>query len=220
MKNGWLPICGLMAAVLLGVSPALAHRVNVFAWTEGSTVRVEGSFAGGKPVCGGLVTAMDAAGEQVASCTMDENGECSFEAAPGQRLTVVLDAGLGHRGEWVVREQDWGLASAPMDEAPKTGTEPVPAGAAGAGQAPSPATEAVSVPGPPGRAVAPCLSAEDVERIVGRALETRLAPLRKTLAEAMDPKPGIRDIVGGVGWILGVFGAAALAASRRKGDGK
>jgi hypothetical protein len=33
-------------------------------------------------------------------------------------------------------------------------------------------------------------------------------------------QPGLREIVGGVGYILGIFGVAAYVASRRKPDGK
>ena len=45
-----------------------------------------------------------------------------------------------------------------------------------------------------------------------RRIQRELAALRADLA-----KPGLKDIMAGIGYIVGLFGAAAFIASRRKG---
>lgn len=44
-----------------------------------------------------------------------------------------------------------------------------------------------------------------------RRIQREIAALRADM-----DKPGLRDALGGIGFILGVFGAAAFVASRRK----
>jgi nickel transport protein len=42
-----------------------------------------------------------------------------------------------------------------------------------------------------------------------------LSPIRQSLAERLDPEPSLRDILGGLGWLIGLAGMAAWAQSRR-----
>lgn len=44
-----------------------------------------------------------------------------------------------------------------------------------------------------------------------RRIQRELAALRADLA-----KPGLKDVMAGIGYIIGLFGAAAFVASRRK----
>ncbi|MDO5530519.1 hypothetical protein [Sutterella sp.] len=53
------------------------------------------------------------------------------------------------------------------------------------------------------------LTEADVEAAVARALDRRLAPIEKRLAESLDPGPRVQDIVGGIGWLIGLGGIAA-----------
>jgi len=48
-----------------------------------------------------------------------------------------------------------------------------------------------------------------------KQLKRDLAALSQQLEE-----PGLREILGGIGYILGIFGVAAYVASRRKPEGK
>ena len=47
------------------------------------------------------------------------------------------------------------------------------------------------------------------------ALERHLAPLRRDLAAGSEAGPGLRDIVGGLGWIMGLVGAGLYFSRRR-----
>ncbi|MFR4118150.1 MAG: hypothetical protein ACLT2T_04335 [Bilophila wadsworthia] len=45
--------------------------------------------------------------------------------------------------------------------------------------------------------------AAEIERIVDAALDAKLSPIKRMLAEQAEAGPNLRDIIGGIGWILG-----------------
>ena len=100
---------------------ASAHRVNVFAWVEGDTVYVEGKFPGGKKVKAGKIVVLDPRGVELVSGLTNDQGEYSFKVPRQTDLRIVLSAGQGHQGEWVVRAD--GLNDFPSEKAMQTGTE-------------------------------------------------------------------------------------------------
>jgi len=59
------------------------------------------------------------------------------------------------------------------------------------------------------------LSRKDVEAIVDAALDRHLAPLRRALAAGNGAEPSLRDIVGGLGWIMGLVGIGLYFSRRR-----
>ena len=63
----------------------------------------------------------------------------------------------------------------------------------------------------------PVRSRAEVEEIVDKALQRQLNPMKRTLAEALDPSIKVSDVVGGIGWIFGLFGVAAIFSNRRRG---
>lgn len=92
---------GLAALLLLPVGPALAHRVLADAYLEGDQLVIESFFPDGKPVIERPVTVDDQTGHRVAEAKTDRAGQCRIDLAsvPAGRLTIVVDAGLGHRAE-------------------------------------------------------------------------------------------------------------------------
>ena len=180
----------MLSAVLLMASPVHAHRVNIFAWVQGETVHGECAYPSGKPVAKGLVQVSDAALEEVLlTLSTDEQGLFSFpipdEAlAKGMDLLLTLDAGVGHQSQWTIAAAEYGA----------TTSVPGPDQAITPASTPSPAT--------------PDLEALDA------LLEKKLAPIRKSLAQMAEDKVSISDIVGGLGWLIGLFGLLAWFKSR------
>ena len=84
-------------------SPALAHKVYVFAWAEKGMVYTESSF-GDKKVIKGKIEVKDEKGTLVASGITDDQGNFSFKIPenPGSDLVVMLDASMGHQAAWTV----------------------------------------------------------------------------------------------------------------------
>jgi len=89
-------------SILLTGSTANAHRVTIFAWVEGETIYTKSKFSGGKKVVGGDILVYDAHENRLLTGKTDEKGEFSFKVPKKEALKVVLQAGAGHRGEWMI----------------------------------------------------------------------------------------------------------------------
>lgn len=208
----------LLLLVLLAPAGALAHRVNIFAWPDGDNILVECGFNRSSPVRGGLVTVYDAAdGGELLRGRTDAQGRFAFPVPDAMRrghgLRIEVNAGEGHVNVWN------------MEASELSGAEPLSAGSgADSGQADAPAAAAASSASAGGGAAAPALpatagqalTAPEVRAIVTEALNTGLAPLRRELAALSDPGPGLRDIIGGLGWLMGLAGIACYALARRR----
>ncbi|VEN73741.1 exported hypothetical protein [Candidatus Desulfarcum epimagneticum] len=103
-------VCALVFAWL--ASPAMAHRVQVFAWAENGRVFCEGKFSGGRPAKGAEIVVFDPDGHILLKGKTNEKGEFSFPA-PSTGVRVVLNASMGHRGEWSVSREEMGPGAAP-----------------------------------------------------------------------------------------------------------
>lgn len=62
-------------------------------------------------------------------------------------------------------------------------------------------------------------TSEQIRAIVHDALEQKLAPIRQQIASGASSKPAYIEIVGGIGWIVGLAGIVLFFMSRRKRQG-
>ena len=202
--SGW----GLGYAV-----PAQAHRVNVFAWVEGNTVYTTAKFSGGKVARESLVEVYDSQKKLLLKGKTDNKGDFSFSVPKIDNLDIVVYAGTGHRGSWQVKKSE--LTSVSKTAAP----ENVDTSHKPAAQNPTPAAAqtsgAVTTSSPNLQ-----INSEEIEKIVqkvvNRSLTEKLHPLMLMLAEIRDPDPGLKDILGGLGYILGLVGIIAYIKSRKQ----
>ena len=58
----------------------------------------------------------------------------------------------------------------------------------------------------------------ELEQMFKSILEQELAPIKRSLAKASEQKPGFRDIMGGIGYLLGLAGLAAWLKNRKTSD--
>ena len=93
--------------VLLAVVPALAHKVNIFAYVEGNVVYTESYFSDGKPVEEATIEAATPSGEIIVEGKTDNQGYFSF-SLPAQKedLTIVLNASLGHKSSYLLKKEE------------------------------------------------------------------------------------------------------------------
>jgi len=96
------------------------------------------------------------------------------------------------------------------------------AGAARAQSAPAPApsppppkTEAPAA-NEPSPAVSPPLPA-GIDKVIEKALDKKLAPIMRTLAEMQEQKIRLTDVLGGLGYIFGLVGVAAYFKCKKEG---
>lgn len=208
----------VLAAFILGTTTsALAHRVNIFAWTEGNEVVAECGFNGGNKVKQGQVVVFDAAtGAKLAEGRTDDMGVYRFPiSAEGKAhgVRIVIKAGEGHQNEWTVDAAELATIQ------PGSAATSAPAAAPAAPVAPAAASTSQPQAAPkadksPAQQTAN-ISAAEMQNIVNAALDAKLGPIRKELAEMRVARPGFSEIFGGIGWLVGLAGIALYFKGRR-----
>ena len=98
----------LLVATALMSSQALAHKLSVFAYAEGDQVYVEGYFADGKKAQNSKVEVFNPAGQLLNEGITGDEGEYRFTVAKPEDLRIVLNAGMGHRGEYLLPANELG----------------------------------------------------------------------------------------------------------------
>ncbi|OPX20858.1 MAG: hypothetical protein BZ151_01710 [Desulfobacca sp. 4484_104] len=179
-------------------SPALAHRAIIFAYAEGDTIHTESKFVPDTPVRQGEVQVLDRkTGKVLLTGQTDDQGKFSFKipaeaVAQQMDLEIVLDAGMGHRGEWLLRADSY-LKGVRTATAPASTSTPVAA-----------------------KTPAGTVDRQQLEEVINKALERQLGPIKEMLTELTVHRTSLPDIIGGIGYILGIFGLWAYFQSRRK----
>jgi nickel transport protein len=179
---------------------ALAHKVNIFAWVEGDTVYTESKFNGGKKVINSPVEVYGTDGTKLLEGKTNEFGEFSFPTLQKAGMKVVLLAGMGHKSEWTISASEL-LGNDPEPEHPEEAKKTVPE-----------KTESASA--------SPCLNTDEIRNVVEKAMDKKLQPVIHDLRKSMNPdqEPNFRDILAGLGYIMGLIGVAAYVHSRKKKD--
>lgn len=190
-----IAVCIAMAATLCLAAASSAHRVNLFAYVDGNTVVTDSGYSRSKRVHDGVIEVYDAAtGTMLLSGQTSANGKFDFEIPDQARagkmnLLLRLKAGTGHQAEWTVKYEEYGAAKGPFASTePDHGHKEV-------------ATSQDQV------------DTSEVEAIVRRELE----PMKRMLADMNQSGPSVTEIVGGIGYIFGLFGVIAYMKSRKSG---
>ena len=205
--------CMALCLVLAGAPFASAHRVNIFAFVDGDAVQVECGFNRSQKVKQGTVEVFDAAtGAKLLQGATDGNGVFRFPVTAelreaGHDLNIRIIAGEGHQNDWTVSADELAASGTPKAVA-VAAAETAPATPA-AGQAAPSASSASPV-----AAVSGGATPAEIERIVDAALDAKLSPIKRMLAEQTEAGPNLRDIIGGIGWIFGLIGIAAYLRRR------
>lgn len=199
-------IC-LVIFLIIHAAPAIAHRVTLFAWIEGDTVHTESKFGSGRKAVGAPVEVYDAHGNKLLEGKTDDEGEFSFKLPKKTALKIVLQAGSGHRAEWKLsaEEIEEALGGQAVEKTEN------PADTEQHSLQPAETEEAGNIP--QGTIT---LEAAELQKIIEASLDKKLAPIKKDLAGACNKGPDIRDILGGIGYIMGLVGIALYMANRRK----
>lgn len=189
-RNKSLIILFLASVLIISTTlTASAHKVIIFAWVEGDTVFTESKFSGGKRAINALVQVFDREGQQLLEGKTDDKGEFSFKVPKLTDLRVVLTAGTGHKGEWTIPESEIREAVALLEKKPAEG---------------------------PSQAIAVGLSREDIKDLIEESLDRKLRPIVRMMTELQSRGPSVNEIVGGIGYILGLMGVAIYFKNRGK----
>lgn len=185
----------LLALVLavMTASPALAHKLKVFASAIGTAVEGRVYFVGGGAGIGVPVELRNSSGEVVATArTTPPDGGFALSLPYRDDFVVSADAQDGHVGSFALR-------ASRLSEA-------------------LPARPGADLAAPGAVAVVPVPEADDASAASTAAVEAAVARQVAPLLDEIDElrsAVGFRDMVGGVGFILGGFGLWAFFAARR-----
>lgn len=190
--------------LFLNAELAHAHRVTVFAWVEGDIVHTQSKFGGGKKAKNAVIEVYDNSGRKLLDGRTDENGVFDFKAPEKTGMTIVLVAGMGHRGEWTISAGEFGDAdtSASFSAGSEEKTD------AGSGNTFDPEKR---------------YGGDEIQLAVEQALEKKLGPMLEEKFSALEQKmmsryddsPSMKDILGGIGYILGLIGVGTWFNYRR-----
>ncbi len=189
-------------AVLLGLliaTPAEAHKLKVFATAEGGVVSGYAYFFGGGRAMETRVTVTDPRGRTLIELRTDAEGTFRFDTKQRQDYRITVDSGDGHVTSTTISAADLPEPSVMADVADMTLRPKV--------------AEAAVVP-PPAEPEPP-MTAPDVATLVEAAIAHQIRPLREQV-DAWNDRILVHDVLGGLGYILGLAGLAYGLTARRR----
>lgn len=190
---------------LLVPAEAIAHKASVFAYAEVGQVRAEGYFFDGSPCKGCAISVLastpgdEGEGEKILfQGKTDEQGVFTFKDQAGIRpLLIRMDAGEGHLAIFTLETE--------LEVALEEKITPYNING-----------EAVFLP----EYEQECAMDMEaiVESLVEARIEERLAPLRAEISRLRreSERPGITEIFGGIGYIIGLAGLWLYFRSKKE----
>lgn len=189
-------------AILLGpVDPVFAHKVLTSAWSEGEAIVGEVGFSSGEMAAeGSMVEVFGPDGERLGGTVTGADGLFRFVPQQAVSHRFRVDLGAGHVGE-----AELGADELPLGLIRGAGADEPALEVARAGEA----SIAEAVP-----------TANDIDRIelqamIVQTLQHEIRPLRKELA-AYKEKNDVQAILGGIGYIVGIFGLIFFIVGHRR----
>ncbi|WP_413110257.1 hypothetical protein [Thaumasiovibrio sp. DFM-14] len=178
--------------ILCGVSSfAFAHNLRMSVYVEGDNLEGELYYVGGSnPTAAGAPVELLAEGKVIATLVTDEDGWFVFEAVIAKDYQVRADVGQGHVATYEVSRNDFpNDAKTLADNTLQAADNSVGASLDSAAM----------------------VSEEQLQAALARAIR----PLREQL-DRYESKVRLHDILGGIGYIFGLFGLLVLYKHRRR----
>jgi len=190
--------------------------VNIFAYAQDGKVHAEGYFVDGTKCKNSIIEVIDnKTGQKLLEGRTDDNGQYSFDIPRAVAMKLILRAGIGHQNEYVLSEDEV-RGAMPLS---KRTTEKQAGQQKSAAPDPKPmkieqTAEIQNATRPPG-------PTQDMEELVGKVVDSKLQPVMRILVKLQEQseKPGLTEIVGGIGYIIGIMGLIGYLkgrAERRK----
>ncbi len=197
----------LPALLILLLYPASAHAHKLYVYPEsieGATIHGRAYFPGDVPAQHSDVIVRDASGRELGRTMTDDKGKFTFTAHERTDLYLSAETPDGHVGAYTIQASELpGILPA--------GNPPAESGAPVVSQASEHAGAPAAVPGEKNE------PASVSDRLT--ELNTQVQLLRRQVSES-DERLRFRDILGGIGFILGLAGVAFYMKARRGRTGR
>ncbi|MCD6405148.1 MAG: carboxypeptidase regulatory-like domain-containing protein [Planctomycetes bacterium] len=209
--GGMLWLVAALGVLLIGDQPAMAHKLSLFATADGKTISGYGYFSGGGRPHNVTVIVTAPGSRKLGETTTNEKGEFTFPVLYKCDHILTINAPDGHSAMFTVEADelpdDLPVLSADETQVPQV--EPL---------APKAAAPVVPKPVAPAAAA----SAEEIEQAVERVVKREIRPLSKQIIkyreqlDRYEEKTSLHDVLGGIGYILGITGVAFYFLGTRK----
>lgn len=182
-------------------SPCFAHKVRIFAWQDGDNIVTESKFSRGKSARNAEITVVETkTGKNLLSGTTNADGIFTFPLPQinSKELEIIVDTGDGHKNSWTFNLESSIPDNKEATAQPESRTSQLPTS---------------SPPKDSAESTHQSITASELTRIIEESLDKKLAPLNRTLAENAEKGPSLQDILGGIGYIIGLAGIVAYMQS-------
>ncbi|EJW09299.1 Additional component NikL of nickel ECF transporter [Rhodovulum sp. PH10] len=186
---------------------ALAHKVVAGAFASGDRIEGEIGFSDGSMAANALVEVLAEDGRKLGEVRTEEDG--TFVYTPTEKVPIVFraDLGAGHVAEVHLSVDELPArlraGSSAGVGAPSAAVTPSPTAVAAEGSAEAPATASATA------------SALEAQRtLLAELVRNEVRPLRREII-ALKEKNDLQSILGGIGYIFGLFGLWFFFAARR-----
>ena len=188
-----------LGALSLSLSnSAFAHNVIGGVYAEGFEIEGEAGFSNGAMANSGtLVKVTDDAGNSLGEALTDEEGAFVFTAKKNITHHFEINMGAGHILKMVLPAGE--LPKNANDDLMNTNVNKTDAKASNKGSAQQTSKNVQAV------------NRLMLEKAIGKQLK----PLRREI-QALKEKSGLRDIIGGIGYIFGLLGLVAFLRERKQ----
>jgi nickel transport protein len=209
----YLIFCSLFTVCcLLFVSLANAHKVSIYAYAEDGLVHSESYFVDGTKCKNSVLEVFDEKdGTKLIEGKTNEEGKFSFKIPKITSLKLVLHASMGHQADFTIGEDEVREAMG-VKQPSKSPSVKVPSKSEGSASMKTQKKETAEVSELKG------VSESEIEAIVESAVDKKLQPVMSMLVKLQESsgKPGITEIIGGIGYIIGILGIIAYFKVKRK----
>lgn len=206
-------LAGVFSIALVGSHTAFAHKIIASAYASGDVIEGEIGFSNGEMAANTKVVVKDDSGTMLGETTTDGDGLFIF--TPTQKVIHVFEAdlGAGHLARVTLSLEELPDITSDKSEGTSAATSvsanDKSASSAKSGAATPPANAVQGAAAIPGELIA---AQRDM---MAEMIRKELRPLRREIA-AYKEKNNLQTILGGIGYIFGLFGLWFFLAARRR----
>lgn len=186
----------LILALCCTPLPVLAHKVIAGVFASGDAIEGEIGFSNGDMAADTEVVVTDADGTELGRVVTDADGFFIYTPTAPVAHTFFADLGAGHVAEVTMSAQD---------VAGIMGVSAVAKEAEADAQPATPVAGAVTV----------AALTDEERQVIAEVVRDEMRPLRREIA-AYREHNDLQTILGGIGYIVGLFGLGFYIAARRK----
>ena len=177
----------LLCPLVLLPRPAMSHRLIIFPSFQHNAIHIETYFPGGDKARQAKVLVRDHNGKVVAKGITDDKGTFSFTPSAPGTYDIFVDAGLGHGAKTsiTVGENESAIKGQKTEGQKKT-------------------RESGHSSTDMGDVSHACMTRDEMKGLLA-PLVSEIELLRRS-----QERVRIRDVIGGIGYVLGIFGIIAI----------